>query len=442
MSYLVIYTTRYREGGVENQRAAKTFAGELAEARKGETLIRRVESKKAFVDALREASRSEKGLQELHFFGHSGVYGPMFGTRDYPEQLSPHEWRQLVNELRWSKDGEAFFHACRTARWFAQFFADTFRVPASGYFWYTTFSRRADVFRWEWGGLSGSGPLYLFGLPGRKSHGWWGSLKKYLGFTPPEPLQRFLPTEYEEGSAGRALKGKYDAVARSYGQTFEDFGVRADESLYLIERVKAHVQEQGPCRIADLGTGNGSLLRLLVQRGLVKEAWGFDNSAAMLEVAVAQSQSWKNLHFQRMNGPQISLDDASVDIVVSCLSFRYLDWEPIVSEVRRILRPGGVFLVVDMVNAPCRWRQWPRVLRDLARVRVLHLKEAKFRRSLRAMVSSPEWQEMLHYNPIRSEHEMLWFLESRFVGGQSRILNCGPDNRVVAFDSGPLGDER
>ena len=55
-----------------------------------------------------------------------------------PEQFSPHEWRTL--DLPFAPDGEAFFHACRSARWFAPFFARTFNVPASGFHWYTTVS--------------------------------------------------------------------------------------------------------------------------------------------------------------------------------------------------------------------------------------------------------------------------------------------------------------
>jgi hypothetical protein len=45
---------------------------------------------------------------------------------------------------------------------------------------------------------------------------------------------------------------------------------------------------------------------------------------------------------------------------------------------------------------------------------------------------------MLSYNPIRAEHEMKWYLESRFPGQQVERLDIGVHNRVLAFDSGPL----
>jgi len=45
---------------------------------------------------------------------------------------------------------------------------------------------------------------------------------------------------------------------------------------------------------------------------------------------------------------------------------------------------------------------------------------------------------MLEYNPIRSEHEMKWYLESRFQGQKMQTLNMAWNSRIVAFDSGPV----
>ena len=45
---------------------------------------------------------------------------------------------------------------------------------------------------------------------------------------------------------------------------------------------------------------------------------------------------------------------------------------------------------------------------------------------------------MLEYNPIRSEHEMKWYLESRFRGQEMETLNMAWNSHIVAFDSGPV----
>ena len=62
----------------------------------------------------------------------------------------------------------------------------------------------------------------------------------------------------------------------------------------------------------------------------------------------------------------------------------------------------------------------------------------EFNANLARLVSHPDWKKMLEYNPIRSEHEMKWYLESRFPGQKVEILNIGWNARLVAFDSGAV----
>jgi hypothetical protein len=100
---------------------------------------------------MRRLSETGLRLRELHLVTHSGMYGPMFGSAAWPEQFSPHEWRTM--DLPFAPGAEAFFHACRSARWFAPFFARTLGVPARGYHWYTSVSAAKDRFVWD--GLAG-----------------------------------------------------------------------------------------------------------------------------------------------------------------------------------------------------------------------------------------------------------------------------------------------
>ncbi|HEU0052263.1 MAG TPA: hypothetical protein VFQ39_03755, partial [Longimicrobium sp.] len=126
---LILYTTLYREGGDKFARAAHTLAEDRRRARPGISVeAAAVESKAEVVARFRAAEERGTPIEELHFVGHSGMYGPMFRTRAVPEQFSPHEWRTL--RIPFAPGGAAWFHACRTARWFAPFFARTFGVPA------------------------------------------------------------------------------------------------------------------------------------------------------------------------------------------------------------------------------------------------------------------------------------------------------------------------
>ena len=296
-TFWVGYTYSYRAGGAQLRRVAETMVYEKRRAHPNANVILcEVNSKREFTDAMRALPPDT--LRELHFIGHSGMYGPMFGTTKFPEQLSPHEWREL--DLSFAPGGEAYFHACRTGRWFAAFFARTFQVPAYGYYWYTTFSQDPVVFKWA-GRVpkldTGRAlpPLYMRGCPGRKSHGLFVGLKKYLGrvkleqplrfdpprFNPPrsdpprsdppssDPPSSDPPHEYSGAHAEERLRDErlreeidssYDPVAELYADVFTDIRARRDEWRWLLSHIKALDPELS---ILDVGCGNGALLRAL-----------------------------------------------------------------------------------------------------------------------------------------------------------------------------------
>ena len=129
-------------------------------------------------------------------------------------------------------------------------------------------------------------------------------------------------------------------------------------------------------------------------------------------------------------------------MVVSFLSFRYLDWDPIVREIARVLGPRGRLIVIDMVEKPWELRAVPMLLRGVARGAKSKLTLGAQHRALRAMVARPEWKEMVATNPIRAEHEYRWYLESRFPGSQLETLDVTLTKRTVAFASGPMSDAR
>ncbi len=413
------YTTLYRGGGPKFERAAKTLANEKRREHPGaQVRLERVESKRDFVEAMDRVTREGETLSELHFIGHSGMYGPMFRTTSMPEQFSPFEWSQL--RLPFAPGAEARFHACRTARWFAPHFARQFGVTTYGYHWYTTISTRRDAFRWE--GLSKDAPLYVIACPGKKSHGLLGSLLKYAG-AKAEPMKRFLPTE-PEGDVS------YDAVAALYDDVFSDISVRRDECRWI----EAHLPKSP--RVLDVGCGNGALLASL--SGRIASGVGVDASAKMIERAKERGRAHPKVSFETIDGPRLPFPDASFDVIVSLLSFRYLDWDPMMNEMRRVLAPNGKILIVDMVTVPVALRETPKLALSKARQVRNHLANPRFASALRKMVSDPGWKTMLKYNPIRSEHEFKWYLESRFPGRTTELLNVGWNARVLAFDSGPL----
>lgn len=426
---LIGYTTRYREGGAELQRAAESLA-RRERARGAAVRCLAIERKAALLEQFAGIAAAGDRIAALHLFTHSGLYGPMFGTTAWPEQMSPGEWRGTA--IPFAPGAEAFFHACRTARWFAPFFARTFGIPASGYHWYTTFSARPDRFVRPRTG-DPDAEVYLVGFPGRTSHGLLASIGKYAGVAKAEPMKRYLPPS-------EASDGSYDAVAAGYDAVFDDIGVREKEVAWLERHLDGAVASLRPpggkLRVLDLGCGNGALLQRWAPR--LAEGVGVDASAGMLEHARRRCAGHDHLRFAKLDGPTLPLPDASVDVAVSLLSFRYLDWDPMIAELRRVLVPEGRLLIVDMAAKAPEPRELPRMALDIASHRLRARRLPRYRKALGALVGDPAWQTMLDHNPIRAWHEYAFFLESRFPGHAVELLDVGRTARVLAFDSGPM----
>jgi ubiquinone/menaquinone biosynthesis C-methylase UbiE len=419
---VIIYTTLYRKGGGQFPIVAKTLAHEKAGEFVGQIITRPVESKRDVLQVLDEVKSAGKLIEEFHFVGHSGIYGPMFGTVKFPEQFSPYEWETL--EIPFAESASAYFHCCRSARWFAPFFARTFNIKSCGFFWYTTFSLDQKHFR-HVGANTSMERLYTIGCKGRKSHGLLASAGKFAGLMPAEEMKSFEP----QSMNGDAT---YNKVAELYDLAFSDIRVRKDEWNWLNE----HLPESTKINVLDIGCGNGALLNALSER--ISSGVGVDESKAILKQARVRNGSKSNIEFVDINGPVLPFEDGKFDIVVSLMSFRYLDWDPLLLEIKRVSKKGGKFLVIDMVTVPVGAKEYPALLKDKLRTMFSQKTNPDFKANLAKLVSHPDWKKMLEYNPIRSEHEMKWYLESRFPGQKMEILNLGWNARIVAFDSGAI----
>jgi ubiquinone/menaquinone biosynthesis C-methylase UbiE len=419
---VIFYTTKSRLGGSQFPIVAKTLAKEKRESGyDGEIRCEAVESKRDVLRILDGIRSSDETIDEFHFVGHSGMYGPMFGTVAFPEQFSPYEWEHL--DIPFADGASAYFHCCRSARWFAPFFARTFNVTAHGFFWYTTFSKSREFFKYA--GTNGDAErLYTIGCKGRKSHGLLASAQKFAGMMRAEEMKRFEPRRPDGDTS-------YDAVAELYDAAFQDIRVRQDEWGWL----NGHLPE-GKIKVLDIGCGNGALLNALSDR--IDSGVGVDESANILDRARRKNADRTNLSFEKIDGPTLPFEGASFDVAISLMSFRYLDWDPLLAEIKRVVKPGGKFLILDMVTVPVSTREYPRLMKDKFRTVLAQKKNARFNGALQKLVSHPDWKKMLEFNPIRSEHEMKWYLESRFPDQKMETLNVAWNSRIVAFDSGPI----
>lgn len=100
--------------------------------------------------------------------------------------------------------------------------------------------------------------------------------------------------------------------------------------------------------VADLGCGTGNAAELLAP--VVKRVVAVDQSAPMLAAAKKRLSGISNVEFVRGELESLPLDSESVDAAVCVLVLHHLnDPAAAVREMARILKPGGVALIVDMV---------------------------------------------------------------------------------------------
>ncbi len=414
---LIIYTTLYKKGGIQFKQVAEKLAAEKQnESNTVETT--EVNSKGKVRSLLSIIANKNKRISELHFIGHSGMYGPMFGTEDFPEQFSPHELKSL--DIPFAKNATATFHACRTARWFAPYFAQVQQIETFGYHWYTTFSAKKNKFSHP-SLAKKTGNLYVFGSPGLKSHGIITSAKKRLGFVTPEPLKKFTPLT-------KKMDTSYNKVAQLYANTFQDIKVRKDEFNFIL----AHFSKTDSISMLDIGCGNGALLNEFAPR--ITKGVGVDASENLLTFAKELNHPNPHIEFKKVDSPQLPFKDNSFDVVVSLLSFRYLDWDLIIEEINRVLKQDGKLIIIDMVTAPLKLQELPQFIGG----KISHYLDRRahpvFYSNLKKLVTHKDWAQMLHYNPIRSQHEMVDYLKSRYPNGNMKVINVGLHSRVIGFE--------
>ncbi|MET8169050.1 class I SAM-dependent methyltransferase [Streptomyces sp. NPDC005329] len=91
--------------------------------------------------------------------------------------------------------------------------------------------------------------------------------------------------------------------------------------------------------ILDAGCGSGPLFAALRDRGAIVS--GFDASAGMLELARRRLGDGADLRVADLGGPLPYSDDTFDDVVASLVLHYLEDWGPALTELRRVLKPGG-----------------------------------------------------------------------------------------------------
>ena len=147
-------------------------------------------------------------------------------------------------------------------------------------------------------------------------------------------------------SDDRFLQRMVDSTARRYTDAFW--------ALFDAE-VRPRLPE-GPA-VVDFGCGPGLFLQAVSRRIPAATLAGYDLTPAMIEYArgLDYDGAPPTLEVADLTAGRLPLADASVHLVAMTAVLHILD-DPFafLSEVRRVLAPGGVFLLHDWVRTPLR----------------------------------------------------------------------------------------
>lgn len=99
----------------------------------------------------------------------------------------------------------------------------------------------------------------------------------------------------------------------------------------------------------EIGCGTGAFARLLAKR--CQRVIGLDLSPEMIRVARSRSSQFHNLEFQLADAMTWDFPESHFDYVCSIATLHHLQQRELFVKMKDALKPGGVFVVLDLVES-------------------------------------------------------------------------------------------
>jgi len=117
---------------------------------------------------------------------------------------------------------------------------------------------------------------------------------------------------------------------------------------YYHDFVLKHVP-RGCEEALEIGCGTGAFARELAKR--CKQVVAIDLSAEMIKIARSRSSEFSNLEFHLADVMMWDFPRARFDFITSIATLHHLEQRELLMKINDALRPGGVLVVVDLVQS-------------------------------------------------------------------------------------------
>lgn len=147
-------------------------------------------------------------------------------------------------------------------------------------------------------------------------------------------------------------RGRFDAWASTYDRSPLHRFLFVPAYQMLLEELYAwRGLTAGPFDLLDVGCGTGSFNAMLAASPLPARITGLDYSPSMCEIAnrkAAAAGLVGHVRYAAGDSEHLPFADASFDAVTCSNSFHHYPHQPaVLTEMRRVLRPGGRLLLID-----------------------------------------------------------------------------------------------
>jgi ubiquinone/menaquinone biosynthesis C-methylase UbiE len=217
----------------------------------------------------------------------------------------------------------------------------------------------------------------------------------------------------------------YDSVAAEYSEVFYDIKLRLFEWPWLEKWIKS----LKPRSLLDLGCGNGYMAEALAS--LVAEIHAVEPSVPLFETARRHLGEKAVLH--NTSAENLPINSDFFDVVVSLLSFRYMDWDRALEEIHRVLKPEGTFILIDLFAARFNLLYLGAYIKTWAKLRFQYAVNKDYHRKLKELSKNQNWRNMVRENPKRELEGAKKAIEKKFRISAEKLLSAGFRGKVAGL---------